>query len=741
MTMKTFLHKHAQLLSMIIITCMTALYIIQKTDALTMLRFTSHTTLLYSMWFIAFIYLIYTALLSSKETTSRLHAIFAGLAPSAIFLCLTPFFGETHIHDVITALTGFYFIAYGFLFIYTYHKKQPAQKEQHEKFKRSHLIMIIITSCVYLYFGIDHLGKAFYVDEKLWIYDRIETYWDNVITGDWYNTRPSDKPGVTTAILSGPGLLFFDPSTFNEGATHKDQLEQMFFALRFPLLISIFIFILITFFCARKVIPTEAALLFFVFLCLSPLLLGIARMINPDALLWIFFLVSFLCFMRYLFDSSLSALYCAGIFLGLSLLTKYIANIFIIFYFFVILADPIIRKRSYDQIMQVMRARLIQFGIMLIIALSVFYIFYPGTWVKHDRILLATIHSEAFASTWIYFAVFTCLLIADVFLNRAKITSATIHFLHTYRAWIIYGILSIFTAFILFMTLNVYTNMSFLDFTYIIESPKSVYRDVGPFALFSASFYPLIFGVTPIVIIGLILGIFHTLRSKEWQSSHMIIFYSIIFILMYYAGSIINHVMPIVRYQIVLYPLIILIASIGWTMSLSHFFKKNPKNIILLCSLILLCESVQLFTLHHFYFSYNSPLLPYRYIINSKDMGDGNYEVAQYLNTLPRAENMLVWTDKTGLCQFFVGSCNNMIQDLSLIEIVPQIDYYIISQNRKNYIERLTLQKKENRADYPIRLDRLYNIGTKKEFELFPGGREAQFIRVIPSSDVNIIDQ
>lgn len=739
--MKIFLHKHIKMLSVIIMTCATILYIIQKTDALVQLRLIPHTTILYGIWLMTFAFFVYSTLLLSKKTISRLHTFFAGLAPSAFFLCLTPFFIETHIHQLITALTGFYFIAYGFLFIFTYHKNQPLRQKTHEKLKRSHLIMIIITSCFYLYFGIDHLGKAFYVDEKLWIYDRIETYWDNMMTGDWYNTRPSDKPGVTTAILSGPGLLFFDPSTFNEGTLHKDQLEHLFLALRLPLLISVLICILITFFCARKVVSAEAALLFFIFLCLSPLLLGIARMINPDALLWIFFLVSFLCFLRYLFDDSLSALYCAGVFLGLSLLTKYIANIFIIFYFFIILIDPIIRKNPHVNIMQKMRTRLTQFGIMLIIALSVFYILYPGAWVKHDRILLATIHSEAFTSTWVYFAVFACLLVTDVFFYRAKITSATIHFFHTYRLWIIYSILSIFTACIFLMTVNVYTNMSLFDFTYIIESPKSVYRDVGPFALFSASFYPLIFGVTPIVVIGLIFGIFHALRSKEWDKSHVIIFYSIIFILMYYAGSIVNHVMPIVRYQIVLYPLIILIASLGWAISLSYLFKKDSRNIILLCFFVLSCESTQLLMLHHFYFSYNNPLLPNRYIINSKDMGDGNYEVAQYLNTLPHAQSMLVWTDKTGLCQFFVGSCNNMIQDLSLIELAPQIDYYIISQNRKNYIERLTLQKKENRADYPIRLDHLYNTDIKKEFELLPGGREAQFIRVIRSSNVNIIDQ
>jgi hypothetical protein len=462
-------------------------------------------------------------------------------------------------------------------------------------------------------------------------------------------------------------------------------------------------------------------------------------MINPDAILWILFLLSFLSFMHYLFNRSLPALYCTGILLGLSLLTKYIANIFIVFYFLIILLDPIIRRESYAEMTQALRKRIMQFCIMIFVALSVFYVLYPGIWVKHDRLLLATIHSEAFVSTWLYFATFLLLLCIDIFSYHARITSAIIDLFSTYRKWIIYCIISVFIFFFSLTLINVYTGMSLFDYTYIIESPKSVYREVGQLALFSASFYPLIFGVTPLVLFGLISGIFHVVRTKKWDTSHTMILYSMIFILIYYTGSIINNVMPIVRYQIVLYPLMILMASIGWEKIASRFTKRSS-IVIAFCVIALFCESLQLYRLNNYYFSYNNPLLPQKYIINSKDMGDGNYEIAQYLNALPDAHDTLVWTDKTGLCQFFVGSCNNMIQDMSLIEIAPEIDHYVVTQNRQGHIERLTQQKIENDPNYPIRLDRLYASDLQKEFEILPGNRSAQFIRVIQSEFVDIID-
>ena len=64
------------------------------------------------------------------------------------------------------------------------------------------LTVIIAT---HLFFGLYRLGKAAYVDERLWTYSkekRIEKYWKNIKEHDWKHTRPSDKPGITLAIIS-----------------------------------------------------------------------------------------------------------------------------------------------------------------------------------------------------------------------------------------------------------------------------------------------------------------------------------------------------------------------------------------------------------------------------------------------------------------------------------------------------------------------------------------------------------
>ena len=704
-----------------------------------MFRFFEHATPIYILWIMSFLFVIYTAFAHGKNSIVHIMRSFLiGLLPSAFILCLTPFIFDARIHPIITAATGFFFIIFGALLLFQYHTIHHITEKPLKKINRWHKTIFLFIGIFIIFFGIRDLGHAFYVDEKLWIYDRIETYWDNFLDGDWINTRPSDKPGVTTAIVSGPGLLFFDPSNFNEGTLHKDQLPRLFFALRLPALLCIISLLLLALYLSRKLFTPNTTVLFMIFLCLSPLLIGIARMINPDALLWIFFLISFLAFFHHLFSRSLPSLYIAGIFLGLALLTKYIANIFLVFYFFIILLDPILRKEQYVDIASSLREQIVRFGIMIGIALSVFYIFYPGAWVKHDRILLATIHSEAFASTWVYFAICICILLIDIFFNRARISSAIISYLHSYAHMIIRGIMILFSFFLLLVLYNTYTDMSIIDFMMIIESPKSIYRDVGPLALFSTSFYPLAFGVTPIVLLGAFIGIYCTLCSKISVMERMIILYSVLFILMFYAGSIVNHVMPIVRYQIVLYPLMIMIASVGWSFLLDHI---APAKFTIVVSMIFLtCEITQLFVLHGHYFSYNSPLLPQKYIINSKDMGDGNYEIAQYLNALPHAQDLLVWTDKTGLCQFFVGSCNNMIQDLALVDIAPQIDYYVVSQNRQGYITRLTAEKRANRPDYPLALDRLYDQDNPRVLEILPGGRSAQFIRIIPAHAVNIID-
>ncbi|MEI9967002.1 MAG: hypothetical protein WDN67_05285 [Candidatus Moraniibacteriota bacterium] len=73
-------------------------------------------------------------------------------------------------------------------------------------------LFLVLALVTYLGFGLYHLGKFQTADEDLWFANlstgRVHQYfaaWEN---HDWKHTRVNDKPGVTTALLSGSlGLL------------------------------------------------------------------------------------------------------------------------------------------------------------------------------------------------------------------------------------------------------------------------------------------------------------------------------------------------------------------------------------------------------------------------------------------------------------------------------------------------------------------------------------------------------
>ncbi len=664
------------------------------------------------------------------------------ISPSVLVVLIGIDIAHIPVSQIYMILSGFFVVFFGTLLIIRYHLKNPplltpTTSHDHKAHNYTSLLLVFGALCIYLYFGLHHLGKEIYVDEKLWIYSRIETYWENIASHDWVNTRPSDKPGITTTIVTGPGLFFYDPSDYDRGSKNKDDLEHMFYALRLPQLLFIGMLLIVAFFLAQKLYARTTATFFLILISCSPLLLGISRIINPDALLWIFFIICFISYILYLQKNYLSYLYITGIFLGLALLTKYVSNIFILFFFLITFIDPLLHHTSPKNIAFILLRRLKHFGIMLFIALSIFFVLYPGAWVRHDRLLIATIYSEAFISTWKYFFALLCFMIGMLYIKKGIFYEKIYIFLFSHIRTILRISITLMCSIIAIVLYNTYTNMSLFDFSHIIESPKSIYRDVSSIAIFITSFYPLIFGVTPIVLILFIYAMLLALKNKTYTTSTKTVFYGILFIFLYYLGSVINNVVPIIRYQIVLYPLVILIASIG----LGHLFNKSlfKKWFIPFACVLCAISILQLSQLTGYYFSYSSPLLPNKFIINSKDMGDGNYEIAQYLNALPHPEKILVWTDKAGVCQFFKGTCISITKDQSIIDLAPTIDYYIVSQNRQNYFTRLTQQKLSHDPLYKIRFDKLYDPHATIVYEIIPNNHPGQFMRIIDGTKVNII--
>jgi hypothetical protein len=126
-----------------------------------------------------------------------------------------------------------------------------------------------------------------------------------------------------------------------------------------------------------------------------------------------------------------------------------------------------------------------------------------------------------------------------------------------------------------------------------------------------------------------------------------------------------------------LYPLVLLLASIGiW--ELFSWKRLEKINKIWITTGILIISFWSLWETKPFYFNYTNDLLPKNRIITDA-WGYGGYEAAQFLNNLPNAESLLVWTDYNGYCYFLKSRCimgkNN--GQFKMREGEPIPDYFI----------------------------------------------------------------
>jgi hypothetical protein len=109
-------------------------------------------------------------------------------------------------------------------------------------------------------------------------------------------------------------------------------------------------------------------------------------------------------------------------------------------------------------------------------------------------------------------------------------------------------------------------------------------------------------------------------------------------------------------------------------------------------------------------------------------MGDGNYEVAQYLNKLPSADQLYIWSDKGGVCESFRGRCI-IGQKKSDIEGVS-FDYFVTSADRKSKNTKSnSIMKKQ------FDFTKLYDPNIY-DFRVIIGGRENNFVKVVAKSKV-----
>ena len=647
-------------------------------------------------------------------------------------------------NNILPLATVIYFILLAYLIVDC--RKKP-NSDTSPKFmpwiKKQGWLVISVVLLVFILnlgFGSYHLTQKAVVDEALWTFDRIPKFWNNVLDGEWQKTQVSDKPGITVALTSGIGLLWTNPKEYKKILWQEDadrNILHVNFLLRFPILLFSSLMLFVFYFFIEKLLGKITAVTSIIFIGLSPILLGISTIINPDALLWIFLPLSMLSYFIYKKNDQNAYLYWAGIFLGLSLLTKYVSNILYVFFFLLIFSEYVFNQERYaNSVVSYLKKSLKDYLILIFFSLLTFLLLLPAAWVEISRLLKNTLFSQAFQKVWPIFILIIAFIIFDIFLIRGKIISSFLNFLSKHRKKIIAVIFSFFLLSMAATFVNTYSGMKWLDFESILASPKSAYLSTQIIGLFLANFYSLIFGILPLAFVALIF-----LAAKNiWKKTSLVdegtvAVHLITFIILYYLASSINNVSATVRYQIVIYPIAFILAAIGVNQFLNTEKIKKYIPAYLAFAILLIFSVYSLNFIKPFYLSYASDALPQKYVLNLKDMGDGSFEAAQYLNSLPDAKDISIWTDKNGVCVFFVGkSCTN---NLGLKKNQVPIDYFVISAGRESRTSKMTTYRISEENKDLLRLDKLYGE-SDPEWNLELGGRPDNFVRIIKAEKANL---
>lgn len=598
------------------------------------------------------------------------------------------------------------------------------------------IFFVIVASS--LFFGFHRLENFSGVDEPYWSYGRVPAFWNAIQKHKWKNTNISDKPGVPLAIVSGAGLPFIEGSPKSlkslryEPKTPEQlkEIRNIYFKLRLPVYLFTLAMLPVFYWLIKKLLGKNVARFALLFIGLSPILLGISLIINSDAMLWILTGLSALSLFVFLKNNERKFLILSGFFLGLSVITKYVANILLVYFFLVFFLEYIFQAHKSVAIGKYLKQALANYAILFVTTMVTAFVFFPATWVKFSTLVNATVGNKVFSSTWPLFAGIIGLLCVDTFLLKSKFSNIFFGFLVKYRGAIAKFFAGLFLAFAVFVFLHVYAHLRVFDLQAIIASPKGV----GSGNIFwkysgalSADIYSLLFSISPFVLIFILFAVVNVFRKKDMQRDMITAVYVLVFLFIYYLGSAVNKVIATPRYQIMVYPLIFVVAAIGISQFLER--KKIKKNIpsfsAYAVSIVLLLGS--LFLVNPNFLAYASEILPKNFIVNLKGMGEGSYEAANYLNGLPNAHDMAIWSDKGAVCERFIGKCVIDFKRQAFEQ--NKIDYFVISTDRRS-----RSLKRASMLGQVLNIKKLYK-SQNFVFNMNIANNPNDFVRVYASQD------
>lgn len=595
---------------------------------------------------------------------------------------------------------------------------------------------------IYFSFGFYHLSDFITADEHFWVNQRIYTYWHSVFSPEkWGSTKLSDKPGITVALVSGVGLLWENnPLThMREAAVDPENgvkvTRAVYTVFRIPMLVFNALFSLYLFWIIKKLTGNFwIGLWSFILILLSPILLGISQITNADAVMWSFSAATLLSFLAYLQTEEKKFLFLSPLFLGMSLLTKLVAVIFPPFIFIIALAFIVYKFPDWEKekteihkkIIKIFAAYLATF----IGSLLVFAIFMPAVFKDGQIFLDYTIGYSSMKTITPALVLGALLILGDAWALKSAVGKKILGWISPCFPVVQRIIPAVLVIFFILVLFNWNADQLILNPDNILNYKSDELSFLTASSFFQEllyQFYPFVFSLIPLVVLSL-LFVWAKSAFKKTGSSFLAFILSL-FILVYYAALVNLNLPSTIRYSIALYPL----ASILATAGIFEFFtlKRFEKiNKIWITLGIISISALNLWLIKPFYFNYTSDLLPKKYSV-AMAWGYGGYEAAQYLNSLPDAQNIFVWSDYYGVRNFFVGTTKT---DYIHKAGSRHIDYYVLTKQGRikfNY----WCGKSKNICQKSFAPAGKYYEAASPVWEMYINGRQDNFIKIFKAEE------
>ncbi len=618
------------------------------------------------------------------------------------------------------------------------------------------IIILIASMAIFFAFGIFHLGTFETTDEHLWKYGRIGQYWNAITERDWEKTYINDKPGVTVALISGIGLLREphpedtvrrtqpkgESSLFE--AYQSDRSASVNTTFRFPILIFSVLSLPVFFFLILHAFGSRLTAVFgTIFIATNPILIGMAQIINPDSFFWIFGGLSLLAWVALQRTNQTRFLLLCGIFTGFALLSKYTAFTLFLFYGLFSIVDIIFRystrtDRENFNILFRLGSRLF---IVFSIAALFFAIFLPATFL-HPAYFFKGISQFFGAHHPLIFLLGAGLSILLLFVARHTLRSVCSSIAIRQRIFLL-GILTLFLILFIAAVSNAWTGEQVVpvsqlrDQAYANEPKEFNFKPLldrkdgsiqTTISLFLLEAYPLFFSLPSFIILLLFL-LFIRLRSRALSDTHTaaFVFSALAFTLLYIGATQSAHVVTNARYLIILYPIFAILGAVILTELLTNTRSNRNTWLRWLPFLLLFSGILLLWSIKPFQFNYTNFFLP-RSLSVHDSWGHGSYEAAQYLNSLPQASEIIIWSNSDTVCRFFTGRCLRS-RHIDLAQVTPH--FFVISKRgaikKGNQFTLLNNPHPERDGDFYFQ-----QLEKSAVWELLIDNRPSNFIKIIP---------